>query len=219
MHKYAIIVAGGNGTRMQSELPKQFLELAGKPILMHTINAFYFDEIEIILILPADQLTFWNSLCTQHSFSVPHTIVAGGATRFNSVKNGLDSIADKSGLVAIHDGVRPLIKRGPISNSYKVAENSGNAIVSVASKDSLRKISGNSNKAVNREAYRLIQTPQTFQIKSIKAAFNADYQPSFTDDASVLEHHGETINLITGDYRNIKITTPEDLLVAESFLK
>lgn len=219
MHKYAIIVAGGNGTRMQSELPKQFLELAGKPILMHTINAFYFDEIEIILVLPADQIAFWNSLCTQYRFSVPHTIVSGGATRFNSVKNALDSIIDESGVVAIHDGVRPIIKRETISNSYKVAENSGNAIVSVACKDSLRKVSGKGNSAVNREDYQLIQTPQTFQIKSIKSAFNADYQSSFTDDASVFEHHGETINLITGDYRNIKITTPEDLLVAESFLK
>lgn len=219
MQKYAIIVSGGSGTRMQSELPKQFLELAGKPILMHTISAFYFDEIQITLVLPADQLTLWNSLCAQHNFSVPHTIVAGGATRFNSVKNGLDSITDESGLVAIHDGVRPLIKRETILNSFKVAENTGNAIVSVACKDSLRRTSGQENTAVDRADYQLIQTPQTFQISLIKAAFKADYQPTFTDDASVLEQHGLKINLIEGDYRNIKITTPEDLIVAESLLK
>lgn len=219
MHKYAIIVAGGSGTRMQSELPKQFLELAGKPILMHTIDAFYFDDIQIILVLPADQLTLWNSLCAQHSFSIPHTIVGGGATRFNSVKNGLDSIVEKPGIVAIHDGVRPLVKRETILDSFKEAENSGNAIVSVDCKDSLRKTSKDGNKAVRREEYQLIQTPQTFQISLIKAAFKTEPQSAFTDDASVLEHYGETIKLIPGDYRNIKITTPEDLLVAESFLK
>jgi len=218
LHQYAIIVAGGSGTRMQSELPKQFLELAGKPILMRTVEAFYFDDIDIILVLPTNELPLWNSLRLQHNFNVPHRVIEGGATRFNSVKNGLSAIEHLSGLVAIHDGVRPLIKRSTITNSFKVARDLGNAITAVASKDSLRRITKSGNQAVDRSEFRLIQTPQTFRIELIKKAFETEQDTSFTDDASVMEHSGQKINLIEGDYSNIKITTPEDLLIAESLL-
>ncbi|MFY0593806.1 2-C-methyl-D-erythritol 4-phosphate cytidylyltransferase [Roseivirga sp.] len=216
MQKFAIIVAGGTGSRMQSELPKQFIELAGKPILMHTIEAYYFDDIEIILVLPVNELIQWKNLCIQHNFKIPHTISEGGATRFNSVKNGLSEINSSTGIVAIHDGVRPLIKRSIIKQSFLIAEEKGNAIAAVASKDSLREITSTGNKSVDRSTFQLIQTPQTFRTELITKAFETEELSTFTDDASVLEHFGETINLIEGDYRNIKITTPEDLLIAES---
>ncbi|NVJ47896.1 MAG: 2-C-methyl-D-erythritol 4-phosphate cytidylyltransferase [Cytophagia bacterium] len=219
MQKYAIIVAGGSGTRMKSDLPKQFIELLGKPILMHSIEAFHFDDIKIILVLPKAQIEFWKELMVKHQFKVPHQIVEGGKARFHSVKNGLESIDSTSGLVAIHDGVRPLIKQAIISESYASAEQHGNAIVSVGLKDSIRSVSDSGNKQEDRSKFRLIQTPQTFQLQLIKAAFKQPYDPIFTDDASVLERAGHKINLIDGDYQNIKITTPEDLTVAQSLLK
>lgn len=218
MRKYVVIVAGGSGSRMKSELPKQFIELAGLPILMHTIKAFHFDDIKIILVLPEPQIAFWQELLNQHQFNVPHEIVNGGVARFDSVKNGLDAIQETHGLVAIHDGVRPLIEREIISNSYSEAEKHGNAIVSIALKDSIRSVSSQSNQQEDRSRFRLIQTPQTFQLKLIKEAFLQAYDPLFTDDASVLEKAGHSIHLIEGSYQNIKITTPEDLLTAESFL-
>jgi len=218
MQKYAIIVAGGSGARMQSELPKQFLLLNDNPILMHTIEAFNFDDIQITLVLPKEQVQYWEELCEEYSFIVPHKIVHGGETRFHSVKNGLDSIEGAEGLVAIHDGVRPLISRDIISVSFDQAETHGNAITSVPLKDSIREISPGSNQAVDRSKFRLIQTPQTFQFDLIKEAFEISYQSTFTDDASVFESNGGSVHLIAGDYRNLKITTPEDLLVAESLL-
>lgn len=218
MRKYVVIVAGGSGSRMKSELPKQFIELAGLPILMHTLKAFHFDGIKIILVLPEQQITFWQQLISRHQFDVPHEIVKGGVARFHSVKNGLDAIQETKGLVAIHDGVRPLIDREIITNSYKQAATYGNAIVSVALKDSIRSISENGNQQEDRSKFKLIQTPQTFQLKLIKDAFLQEYDPLFTDDASVLEKAGHHIHLIDGSYQNIKITTPEDLLTAESFL-
>lgn len=219
MQKYAIIVAGGSGTRMKSDLPKQFIELLGKPILMHTIEAFHFDDIKIILVLPKTQIEFWKELMVKHQFKVPHQIVEGGEARFHSVKNGLETIDSNSGLVAIHDGVRPLIKQHIISESFTAAERNGNAIVSIRLKDSIRSVSDSGNKQEDRSKFRLIQTPQTFQLQLIKAAFKQPYDPIFTDDASVLERAGHKINLIDGDYQNIKITTPEDLTVAQSLLK
>lgn len=219
MQKYAIIVAGGSGTRMKSDLPKQFLELLGKPILMHTIEAFHFDDIKIILALPKTQIEFWKELVIQHQFSVPHEIVEGGEARFHSVKNGLESIKSSTGLVAIHDGVRPLIKQAIISESYIAADRHGSAIVSIGLKDSIRSVSDSENRQEDRSKFRLIQTPQTFQLQLIKSAFEQPFNPIFTDDASVLEMAGHKINLIDGDYQNIKITTPEDLTVAQSLLK
>ena len=219
MQKYAIVVAGGSGTRMKSELPKQFIKLAGKPILMHTLEAFHFDDIQIILVLPESQIPYWKELVDEHQFKIPHNIIAGGEQRFHSVKNGLSSIKADDGLVAIHDGVRPLIKRQIISESFEQAKRAGNAIASIQLKDSIRSITPHANQQEDRTNFRLIQTPQTFKIQLIKRAFEQEYTPSFTDDASVLEQAGHSINLIEGDYKNIKITTPEDLLVAETLLK
>lgn len=218
MQKHAIIVAGGSGARMQSELPKQFLLLGGKPILMRTIEAFHFDNIKIILVLPKAQIQYWNNLVSEFNFDVNIKIVEGGDTRFQSVKNGLDAIDETNGLVAIHDGVRPLIGKDIIEQTFNLAASNGNAITAVALKDSIRKVTSESNQSVDRSAYRLIQTPQTFQLDLIKGAYSTPFQSSFTDDASVFENYGHSIHLIDGDYRNIKITTPEDLLVAESFL-
>jgi 2-C-methyl-D-erythritol 4-phosphate cytidylyltransferase len=220
MQKYVVIVAGGSGTRMKREIPKQFIPVAGKPILMHTLDAFYqvSSQINIILVLPESQLLGWKSLCAQYNFTLPHITTTGGKTRFHSVKNGLAQITGQ-GLVAIHDGVRPLVTPKIILNSFAMAEKQGNAVTAVALKDSIRWAKESENKVVNRNEYQLIQTPQTFRVSLIKKAFEQDYDPRFTDDATVLEATGAKINLIEGDYSNIKITTPEDLIVAGSLLK
>lgn len=212
--KYAIIVAGGSGSRMKSDIPKQFMEVGGLPILMQTLKRFKEAdaEIEIILVLPATQFDYWESLCKIFS-TVPHRLVKGGKTRFQSGFNGLQAI-ENEGLVAIHDGVRPFVSVEIINESFKIAAAKGTAIVSVASKDSVR-VNG---EAVDRSTVRLIQTPQTFQIPLIKKAFQTEELSTFTDDASVAEHAGFEINLIEGNYENIKITTPEDLIWAEVIL-
>lgn len=221
MQNYVVIVAGGSGTRMKREIPKQFIPVAGKPILMHTVEAFERASpgIEIILVLPESQVLGWKSLCAQYHFEVPHQITHGGDTRFQSVKNGLRQIDHEAGLVAIHDGVRPLVDRQTIINAFEVAEQKGNAVAAVPLKDSIRWAVTNENEVRDRKEYQLIQTPQTFQVHLIKAAFRRGYNPAFTDDATVLEATGEKINLIEGSYRNIKITTPEDLVVAEALLR
>jgi 2-C-methyl-D-erythritol 4-phosphate cytidylyltransferase len=218
MKTIALIVAGGSGTRMESNLPKQFLLLAEKPILMHTIEAFYNSGVnQIILVLPQSQIEFWNQLCQTHQFTIQHQIVAGGATRFESVQNGLHH-CNNNDLVAIHDGVRPFINKEIIINSFETAAQKGNAVAAVRLKDSIRKVELLGNKNVNRDNYYLIQTPQTFKAQLIKEAYAAQDHVNFTDDASVLESNGNAINLIAGDYKNIKITTPEDLLVGEAFI-
>ncbi|MBX9851181.1 MAG: 2-C-methyl-D-erythritol 4-phosphate cytidylyltransferase [Cytophagaceae bacterium] len=219
--KYAIIVAGGSGSRMKSEIPKQFILLGNLPILMHTIKRYadYSKELDIIVVLPKEQIPVWGKLCTQYNFIVKTFIVSGGETRFQSVKNGLDSIKEKDGLVAIHDGVRPFVNFKTIEESFKVAEKTGNATASVALKESIRYVDGNTTRAEDRSKYRILQTPQTFQIALLKKAYLAPELPTFTDDGSVLEKMGERINLIEGSYENIKITTPEDLVAAEGILK
>ena len=219
MQKYVVIVAGGSGTRMKREVPKQFIPVAGKPILMHTLEAFHkvSDQIQIILVLPESQILGWKSLCAQYNFNLSHITATGGETRFHSVKNGLDKIKG-DGLVAIHDGVRPMVTEQIILNAFAMAEQKGNAIAAVALKDSIRHVQGDINKVANRSEFQLIQTPQTFSVNLIKAAFDTPYSDSFTDDATVLEAVGHKINLIAGDYSNIKITTPEDLVLAESLL-
>ncbi len=217
---YALIVAGGNGSRMQSATPKQFLPLLGTPALMLTLKQFYnySSSIKLIVVLPEKEIGQWEKLKKQHGFNIPHAVVYGGATRFQSVKNGLASITESEALVAIHDGVRPLINAAVIAESFKVAQEHGNAIASVPLKDSIRKITENENHAEDRTKYRLIQTPQTFKLSLIKKAYETIEHTSFTDDASVLENTGERIILINGSYDNIKITTPEDLIVAEALL-
>jgi len=220
MKNYALIVAGGIGKRMGSEIPKQFLAVAGQPILMHTISAFYqYDHtMEIILVLPLSHFSKWTELSLEYDFDVPHRMIAGGSTRFHSVKNGLNSL-EEEGIVAIHDGVRPFIEMDIIKNSFEVARNEGNAVVSVALKDSIRQVSEASNQSLDRTSYRAVQTPQTFRLSLIKKAYSIEYDESITDDASVAELAGQEINLIEGSYRNIKITTNEDLMIAEAFLK
>ncbi len=216
MKKYAIIVAGGSGSRMKSQLPKQFLLLNGVPILMHTLLRFKQADaqIELILVLPQAHQAYWQSLCAEHAAiaeQIPHRLVNGGASRFESSKNGLSVIDDAQALVAIHDGVRPFADANTINQSFETALAVGSAVVSVPSKDSIR-VQG---KAVDRASVRLIQTPQTFQLSVLRQAFETDELPIFTDDASVVEHAGFAIHLIDGSYENIKITTPEDLWIAE----
>jgi len=222
MKQYALIVAGGSGSRMGTDIPKQFLLLQNKPVLMHTIEAFYNynSNIEIILVLPDSQKDYWAKLCSEYSFNTQHKIVSGGITRFQSVKNGLNSITDNDeALVAIHDGVRPLVNKFTIDNCFRIAQLKGNAIPFIPLNDSIRKVEGLNSIHVNRDDYKAIQTPQVFHLQLIKNAYSQNYQEHFTDDASVLENIGESINLVDGNRENIKITTPIDLLFAEAILK
>lgn len=220
MKKYTVFVAGGSGSRMKSSIPKQFMLLAGKPVVMHTMQLFYdFDAaISLILVLPEPQIGEWETLCKIYNFQLPHQTIAGGETRFHSVQKGL-SLIDGEGLVAVHDGVRPLVNMSTISNVFSTAAAKGNAVPCVPLNDSIRKVSEDKNEAVLRSDYRLIQTPQCFKISILKKAFEQSYSDSFTDCASVLEAAGGKINLVEGNPENIKITTPYDFMVAESFLK
>ena len=204
---------------MGEEIPKQFLLLSGKPILMHTISSFRkFDpELNIVLALPSDQLNEWRNLCKQHDFKLKLNIVEGGKTRFHSVKNALDIIPE-DGVVAVHDGVRPLITRELIGRCYAGAEKEGNAIPCIPVIESMREIYEAENHKVDRSKYVLIQTPQVFQSTLLKKAFCQPYENSFTDEASMIENMGVSVNLVKGDTNNLKITSKTDLLVAESIL-
>lgn len=219
MIEYALIVAGGKGTRIKSKLPKQFLELNGLPILMHTINAFvrYSDSVRIILVLPEDDFDSWNALCKKFNFNVPVVLQRGGESRFQSVKNGLDKI-EGVGLVAIHDGVRPLVSEDIIGASFRLAAVHQSAVAAVRLKESIRMTDQDSTKAMDRSRFRLIQTPQTFHVGLIKKAYQQKEDVNMTDDASVAERDGHTISLFEGSYENIKITTPEDLIIAEALM-
>lgn len=219
MQEYAIIVAGGSGTRMNSDIPKQFLLLGNRPILMHTIEAFhrYSEKVKIILVLPEPDVQRWKKLCDEHQFDCRHDIVKGGRSRFQSVRNGLQKV-QFNGTVAIHDGVRPLVHPDIIGASFKLAAIHGSAIAAVRLKESIRKVDKDETRAKDRSKYRLIQTPQTFKSELILKAFELDEQEIFTDDASVFEMAGFKISLFEGSYKNIKITTPEDLLIAEAIL-
>lgn len=218
--EYALIVAGGKGTRIKSQVPKQFLELSGLPVLMHTIDVFfhYSPGITIILVLPESDIDTWHSLCKRFSYDKAITIQKGGDTRFQSVKNGLQKI-EGDGLVAIHDGVRPLVTAKIIAESFKLASIHDAAIAAVPLKESIRRTQDGSTKAVDRSQFKLIQTPQTFRVSLIKDAYQLDEDPGLTDDASVAEKAGIKITLFEGSYENIKITTPEDLIVAKALLK
>ena len=217
-HFYAIIVAGGNGSRMQTSVAKQFLLLNGRPILQRTIGQFiaYSPAIPIRLVLPERDLAVWEALCAEHEFYPENvTTVVGGATRFQSVRNGLASIptdVDATGLVAVHDGVRPYVSPAIIAESFATASHKGSAVVCVSAKDSVRLAHPDgTSQAIDRAQVRLVQTPQTFRLDWFRRAFAGSEQPHFTDCASVLEFAGYPIALIDGDYRNIKITTPDDL--------
>ena len=219
MELYVVIVAGGSGKRMGADIPKQFLGLAGRPVLMHTIERFksFNESVEIITVLPENQLRYWVDLQKKHSFDIPHTLVKGGSHRFISVKNGLRFVNTPS-LVAIHDGVRPFVSIDTIKRCFEAAEKYGNAIPAVAPSDSLRLITGDGSKPLNRIQVRQIQTPQVFNSELIKKAYQQDYNADFTDDATVLEKMGEKINIVEGNRENIKITNPEDLLISSALL-
>ena len=221
MHKeVAIIVAGGKGLRLPGNTPKQFLEIGGLPVLMHTINAFlaYDQSIEIVLVLPAHDFVRWEDLCRQYSFLHPLTLVAGGETRFQSVRNGLNAISD-AGVVAVHDGVRPLVTPAIIGSAFETARQQGSAVASVPMKESIRELQNHSSLAVDRSKYRIMQTPQTFDIGLLKKAYTLPEDDALTDDASVAERAGHAITLIDGSYENLKITTPIDVVVAEAIIR
>ena len=217
MKLYVLIVAGGSGKRMHADTPKQYIEVAGKPVLMHTIEKFraFDSSIEIITVLPENQLMFWNGLQKEYSFNIPHTLVKGGKSRFYSVRNGLQFV-DEPGLVAIHDGVRPFVSIDTIRRCFEAAGKLGNAVPVISPSDTLRKVTETGSEVVNRLNIRQVQTPQVFHSDLIKKAYLQDYLPEFTDDATVLEKTGEKINLVEGNRENIKITNPEDLIIARS---
>jgi 2-C-methyl-D-erythritol 4-phosphate cytidylyltransferase len=218
--EHALIVAGGKGTRIKTKLPKQFLELNGKPILLHTIEAFfrYSEKLNIVLVLPEDDLETWQDICKKFKFDKPLTLQKGGETRFQSVRNGLDKM-EGPGLVAIHDGVRPLVSEDIIGASFRLAAVHKTAVAAVRLKESIRMTDQDNTKAMDRSKFRLIQTPQTFDIDLIKQAYQIKEDASLTDDASVAERSGHVISLFEGSYENIKITTREDLIVAEALMK
>lgn len=229
--KYVIIVSGGTGSRMESKLPKQFLELKGLPILMHSISAFYRNEnsIKIVLVLNEAHQRIWEDLCIKYKFTIPHSIVFGGENRFNSVQNGLNSIIDQiekkissNGitplnytLIAVHDAVRPLVSQDLINRAYEMAAKKGSAVPAIKSKDSIRIIDNEGKtKAIDRDSILLIQTPQVFRADLLQTAYQQAFKESFTDDASVIENSGYSINIVEGDLQNIKITYPNDLAIA-----
>ena len=219
MEKYVIIVAGGMGSRMNSGIPKQFIPINNKPILMHTIQNFrnFEAKMKIILVLPAEHIKLWKELCTEFHFDVEHQIVRGGKERFYSVKNGLKPVP-MDALVLIHDGVRPLVSHQTIERTIEQAVKGGNAVPCVKIVDSMRKISSENSKIVSRDEYRLIQTPQVFHASLIKHAYQKRFRKNFTDDASVLESFGIKINLVEGNQSNIKITQPIDITIAEALI-
>ena len=218
--RYAIIVAGGVGSRMNSSIPKQFLKLDGKPILMHTISKFSenFPDIEIIVALPSEQISYWKQLCEEYQYTVKMTVIEGGESRFHSVKNCLATIKE-DGVIAVHDAARPLVSSKTIATAFKAAEMYGNAVPAIPLNDSIRQIDSTLSIAVDRSKYCIIQTPQCFKTEIIKKAYQKDYKYTFTDDATVVESSGEKIHLIDGYSDNIKITTPRDLIIAEALLK
>ena len=216
---YAIIVAGGKGLRMGGDLPKQFLPVDGKPVLMRTIERFreYSPNLAIILVLPKSQQDYWRELCVKHDFRADISIADGGDTRFASVKSGLSLVpANANGVVAVHDGVRPFASVEVIARCYNTARRTGAAIPVVPVVDTLRHTSG---ATVPRSEYRLVQTPQAFGAQLLHEAYRQDYTPAFTDDASVVEAAGHVVTLVEGNRENIKITTPFDLVVAEALAK
>jgi len=216
MQRSTIIVAGGTGKRMGSAVPKQFLLLQGKPVLCHTIEAFFrFDpDMQLIVVLTQEQMDAWEALCSKYHFEVEHTVVAGGAERFHSVGEGLKAVKN-AGLVAVHDGVRPLVSAELIARCFAAAEEYGAAIPVVPVSSSVRKVEEGGSRAVDRSLLRIVQTPQCFQVELLRKAFELPYDPAFTDEATLAERLGAAVHLVDGEERNIKVTTPLDLRLAE----
>lgn len=216
---YALIVAGGKGLRMGGDLPKQFLPIGGKPVLMRTLEAFYTcnPEMRIILVLPCSQQPYWAQLCEEHCFSLPHTVADGGETRFHSVKNGLACVT-APGLVGVHDGVRPFVSQEVITRCYTLAAEKKAVIPVIDVVETVRHLEREGSVTVNREDYKLVQTPQVFDAELLKQAYEQPYAPFFTDDASVVEAMGVPVHLTAGNRENIKITTPFDMKIAAALL-
>ena len=215
---YVIIVAGGKGLRMGSDIPKQFLPIGGKPVLMRTLERFreYSPTLQIILVLPKSQQDYWKELCQKHNFTVAYQLADGGETRFHSVQHGLALIPDDAeGVVGVHDGVRPFPSIDVIKNCYEMARAKKAVIPVIPVVETVRHLEGESSVTVPRGDYRLVQTPQTFDIQLLKAANRQPYNDGFTDDASVVEAFGHDVTLVEGNRENIKITTPYDLKIAE----
>jgi 2-C-methyl-D-erythritol 4-phosphate cytidylyltransferase len=219
MNKYAVIVAGGTGTRMGSDLPKQFLLLNGKPVLYYTIKTFTdtFPELKTILVLPAVHLEKGRKLVNEYFNKKNIQLIAGGETRFQSVKNGLSLIEEES-IIFVHDGVRCLLSEDLIRRCYDMAFDGGSAIPVITSRDSVRLLKENNSEVIDRNKVMLVQTPQTFHSKILLPAFQIDYKEKFTDEATVVEAYGIKVSLVEGEENNIKITKPIDLIVAETIL-
>ena len=219
MKRYVIIVAGGKGLRMGGDVPKQFLPIGGRPVLMRTIEAFrkVYDDIKVILVLPHEQQEYWAELCKAYDFGIPLQTADGGDSRFHSVRNGLALVPDDAeGLVGVHDGVRPFVSEETIRRCYQSARENGAAIPVVPVVETVRQILPEGDSVtVDRDNFRLVQTPQVFTIDVLKKAYLQPYQREFTDDASVVEEMGQPVTLVEGNRGNIKLTTPDDLKLAE----
>jgi 2-C-methyl-D-erythritol 4-phosphate cytidylyltransferase len=214
-----IIVAGGSGKRMGGSLPKQLSIIGGKPILAHTINAFRqaLPASRIVVVLPSEHIDFWKNLSARFEVA-KHSIVEGGAERFYSVKNGIEALSDAVDLIAVQDGVRPFATKELILNAVACAAEKGSAIPVVKAVDSYRSVEGEASHIIDRTPLRIVQTPQIFAAPILRAAYDTDFRSEFTDDASVVEYSGEKISLCEGDSLNIKITTPNDLLLANAII-
>lgn len=218
LDKYVIITAGGTGNRMGTVIPKQFLLLNALPVIMHSMKAFYqySEEISIIVVLPESQPEVWAGLCKEYQFKIPHKVCTGGITRFESVRKGLEHSGE--GIIAVHDAVRPLLSPQLIRKCFSVAEEKGNAVPVIPLKDSVRSVESGKSQAVDRKPLHLVQTPQVFISEQIKSAYQRATHKDFTDDATVVEAAGLAINLVEGEERNIKITTPADMLIAAALI-
>ncbi|MBL7981711.1 MAG: 2-C-methyl-D-erythritol 4-phosphate cytidylyltransferase [Flavobacteriales bacterium] len=219
MERSTIIVAGGSGKRMGAAVPKQFLLLKGWPLLMWTIEAFhrYDAAMQLVVVLPKDHHATWQGLCAAHGFTVPHTLVSGGAERFHSTLEGLNAVTHE-GLVAVHDGVRPLVGTALIARCFAAAEEHGAAIPVVPIASSVRELTEEGSQAIDRSRLRAVQTPQCFRVPLLRRAFELPYDPAFTDEATLVERLGMDVHLVEGEEQNIKVTTPFDLRVAEVVL-
>ena len=220
MKKYVIVVAGGKGLRMGGEIPKQFIPVKGKPVLMRTLETFYACDpnIELIVVLPVEQRSYWEHLCAEYGFTLSHRIAAGGETRFHSVKNGL-ALVEEDGVVGVHDGVRPFVSAEVIANCYAQAATLQAVVPVTDVVETVRHLlPEGGSETVSRNDYKLVQTPQVFTVELLKRAYAQDYKPFFTDDASVVEALGQPVHPVSGNRENIKLTTPFDLKVAESLI-
>jgi 2-C-methyl-D-erythritol 4-phosphate cytidylyltransferase len=218
---HVVLVAGGAGSRMRSELPKQFMHLCGKPILLHTMQRFmdFNPSIALVVVMHPDYVLYWQDLVRTLPVTIPHTVVAGGLERFHSVANGLQSIASNTGVVAIHDAVRPLVSSKTLEAAFATARSRACAIPVLPSADSIREMKDGKSFVVDRNNFRLVQTPQCFDLAELRMAFEQPYHHSFTDDAAVWEASGREVTLIEGNRENFKITTPEDLRLAEALMQ